>query len=114
MDLFSCKLRLGGSLANEVPKDNVTAPEIQVLRMAHGGDAVVGIERTGEAADYDVVGERARLTALYGEGPVIKAFGEGAFVPLPTTLPGFEVPKPAPEVEVPTGRRRKPVEEPLV
>lgn len=114
MDLFSCKLRLGGSLANEVPKDSVTAPEIRVLQMAHGGDAVVAIERIGEAADYNVAGERARLSALYGDEPVIKAFGDGVFVPLPTTLPGFEAPKPAAEPEVPTRRRKAAEDPPLV
>lgn len=48
--LYDCKVRLQGSVLNEVPKSGVTAPEIDILRALHGGDAVVGIVDTGEIA----------------------------------------------------------------
>lgn len=51
MQLYNCKVRLHGSLYNEVRKDSITAAEIAVLRIIHGQeggiDAVTDIEHTG-------------------------------------------------------------------
>lgn len=51
MQLYNCKVRLHGSLYNEVRKDNITAAEIAVLKIIHGQeggiDAVTDIEHTG-------------------------------------------------------------------
>ena len=76
MQLYSAKVRLGGSLYNEVPKDELTAPEILLLRSIHGGtEAVIEVKATGkEAFDVDEEGnrklrtdkaERARLKRIY-------------------------------------------------
>lgn len=76
MQLYSAKVRLSGSLYNEVPKDELTAPEIMLLRHDHGGkEAVVDVKMLGrEAFDVDGEGnrklrtdkaERARLQSLY-------------------------------------------------
>jgi hypothetical protein len=76
MQLYSAKVRLGGSLYNEVRKDELTAPEILLLRSIHGGaEAVTEVKATGkEAFDVDEEGnkrlrtdkaERARLKRIY-------------------------------------------------
>ena len=43
MQFYDCKVRLGGNVMHEVRKENITAPEIMVLRALHGDDAVVEI-----------------------------------------------------------------------
>lgn len=62
--LYSCKLRLNGSVLNEVPKDEVTAAEIEMLRGVHGSDAVLNIKGAGsvERSDAD---ERARVLSMF-------------------------------------------------
>lgn len=51
MQLYNCKVRLHGSLYNEVRKEAITAAEIAVLRAIHGQtggiDAVTEIEHIG-------------------------------------------------------------------
>lgn len=108
MQLYKCKVRLQSSLLNEVPKINVTVPEIEVLRIVHrlgegvgGAEPVADIERltdpkgkpiTVERTDRE---ERERLEMLYGpalkrskEFPTINAiFGVGT--PLPTRTEGI-------------------------
>jgi len=69
MKLYSCKVRLNGSLYNEVPKSDVTAAEIHILKMLHGDDAVIGVEETGKNKATQAE-ERDRLEAIYGEGIV--------------------------------------------
>jgi hypothetical protein len=102
MRLFSCKVRLAGSLNNEVAKIGVTAPEISVLRVIHSPPSETGsidpavvteIKAHGEIARSDTE-ERQRLHELYGaslkkkEQTVAAMFGVG--VPLPKTVPGLE------------------------
>lgn len=62
--LYSCKLRLNGSVLNEVPKDEVTAAEIEMLRGIHGSDAVLNIKDAGsvERSDAD---ERVRVLSMF-------------------------------------------------
>ena len=68
MDVYSCRLRLKGSLLNTVNKDAVTAAEIMLLDHIHEGDnpAVYDIQKIGEAQRSDRT-ERQRLSMLYGE-----------------------------------------------
>lgn len=69
MKLYSCKVRLSGSLYNEVPKTDVTAAEVTLLQTLHGTDSVVQIYETGK----NKVGqsdERSRLIEVYGAGLV--------------------------------------------
>jgi len=73
--LYDCKVRLQGSVLNEVPKSGVTAPEIELLRALHGADAVVSIVDTGGIAEVAVSAtkkrprtdkeERDRLVAMF-------------------------------------------------
>lgn len=64
MQLYQAKVRLAGSMMNEVFKPDLSAPEIMLLRAFHGQDAVVDIKKTrvSSAPSDD---ERERLMALY-------------------------------------------------
>ena len=62
--VYSCKLRLEGSVLNEVPKDDVTAAEIEMYRALHGSDAVVNIVETGEKTSTDSA-ERERVKSKF-------------------------------------------------
>lgn len=65
-------LSLGGDSGNQVPKYDVTAAEIAVLRAIHGEDAVTDIQPVPDkVANQDTVkrgqrAELARLRAIYG------------------------------------------------
>lgn len=65
MRQFACKVRLAGSLYNEVPKSFVTVPEINILRVIHGGEAVVDITELDPVKRSDAE-ERDRLAQVYG------------------------------------------------
>lgn len=116
MRLYSCKVRLSGSLYNEVPKYDVTAPEVTILQTLHGGDAVTDLRETGKNKTGQA-DERARLIEIYGGGLVAaqlaktpdaafaSIFGIGAR--LPDEIPGtpkatapVAKPEPVPEPEL--------------
>ena len=61
MHLYACKVRLHGSVMNEVPKEDVTACEVMILRLIHGDDAIVALRCTGDVARSDEE-ERSRLS----------------------------------------------------
>ena len=95
MKFYQCKVRLDGSVSNEVSKINVTAAEIMMLRMVHGGsDAVVDIKETGDDHRTNEE-ERMRLRHEYrdfigktpkGElDPMMSLFGPD-HLPLPTEI----------------------------
>lgn len=95
--LYSCKVRLNGSLINEVPKE-ITAPEYQVLKVIHGPpggeDPVLDIKMVDRMLKHDDPTERERLNSLYG--PALRTFEDiksinnilGVAVPLPKVIPG--------------------------
>jgi F-type H+-transporting ATPase subunit alpha len=69
MQLYSAKVRLSGSLYNEVRKDELTAPEILLLRSIHGGtEAVTEVKATGKLLQVPVGKELL--------GRVVSALGE--------------------------------------
>lgn len=103
MKLYSVKIRLSGSLYNEVRKDDVTAAEIAILRNFHGPDSVADIVETGDKpTNHDE--ERARLWQTYVGTDADASFGPDggskakakvlrdvlghASTPLPLALPG--------------------------
>lgn len=95
MQLYNCKVRLHGSLLNEVRKEDVTASEIFVFRALHGDDAVVEIEHTGrQAKGRTDMAERERLNHEYGAGlstiDHVKSLNGifGAMGSLPQAMPG--------------------------
>lgn len=102
MDLYSCKIRLNGSLDHEVIKTNVTAPELHLLSNIHRGEGkhppVVDIVKTGTVNRSDAK-ERARLADGYTKGELVEDRGNKminslfgvAGVPLPQTYVAPEV-----------------------
>lgn len=62
---YSCKVRLGGTVTNEVRKTDVTAPEIIILRAIHGADAVQDIVETNKSDRRQHRVERQRLYDAY-------------------------------------------------
>lgn len=124
--VYSCKLRLEGSVLNEVPKNDVTAAEIEMYRALHGSDAVVNIVETGEKTSTDAA-ERERVKSKFinpmrDAPPRLKAktemfrnmFGHDT-LPLPKGLEA--APEPEDEVEEvaetkPVARRTRVVKEP--
>lgn len=98
MNVFNAKVRLGGTLENEVVKRGLTVPEIIILRRLHGNDALVAIEHAG-VCEIDPIEERERLDFIYGNGlahlhedqktSVEKLFG-GDYTPLPEELRDFD------------------------
>ena len=96
MDLHSCvvKLRSGGEsgiFTGEVPKGDITTPEILVLKAMHGDDAVVQVKVTGQDKKRSDAAERDRLAGFYNPRVVKRLFGE-SFQPLPKKLPRAEAP----------------------
>lgn len=98
MRLYSCKVRLAGSVANEVPKV-ATAAEILVWQWLHGPDAVVNIEHYDDDNSITNKVERERLKQRYdqylqnergGRNPTSIDAMFGTFNPLPNLLPDFE------------------------
>lgn len=74
MKYFNCRVRLGGSVLHEVPKQNVSEIEINLFRAIHGPDSVVGIKRHCETA-ISQEDELRRLGDIYGDPVVEKALG---------------------------------------
>ena len=75
MQLYDATVRLSGNPMAEVPKTDLTAPEVMLLQKIHGGpDAVVRIKK--RKMDKRSHGEeRARLGVLYGDATVFGLFG---------------------------------------
>lgn len=117
MRQFSGKVRLGGSLHNEVPKDDLTVPQIIVLRAIHGSDGVADIKEVAPVKRTDDE-ERNRLAGLYGaaiSGRAEIVGGLGALIgfsgPLPDKAAGVPLPSEAKKAK--TGKaEEKPAEEP--
>lgn len=123
MQLYDCKVRLHGSLYNEVRKDAITAAEIQVLKVIHGMtsgvESVADIEHVGEDRNRTDAQERESLMNRYATGlAAIESvkdlngiFGIGQ--PLPNAIPGVEhVSKSAIAAKKAVGRPRKAPAEP--
>lgn len=110
MQTYKAKLRLSGSLFNEVPLEGKTAPEITILRRLHGSDAVVEI-RPDKHIERSEEAERARLTEIYakalaGAKLAIEMVLGPEGVPLAKTVAGVDsLPPPAGEIK--RGRPRK-------
>jgi len=74
MQTANIMVALGGDKGTTVPKYNVTASEIAVLRAIHGADAVTDVEPVGEI-ERPHREEIARLTREYGRARVPDANG---------------------------------------
>jgi hypothetical protein len=97
MQLFSAKIRLGGSLLNEVSKIHLTVPEVLILRLIHGEESVIDLAECGKKRDLDEEDERRRLKDTYGAAlaklrpaqTIEGLFGQ-SWTPLPAKMPGGE------------------------
>lgn len=97
MRRYNVKIRLAGSVQNEILKNNIPAAEVMLLRRLHGFDAVHIIdELPNDKSEHDVV--RADLEKTYGKAleklepsPMTfeQIFGP-SHMPLPGRLPDIE------------------------
>lgn len=92
--LYDVKVRLSGSMLNEVRKEGVTAPEAMVYQSIHGPDSLVEVKpakgelKTLDSTDRD---ERQRLAQIFEISPdkngfITKVFGAPT-IPLPREFP---------------------------
>lgn len=94
MQTFDCKVRIGGSVLNEVRREGITAAEMLVLRAMHGDDAVLELSRAGDNPDLAVDGEYERLSHVYNAKIVREVFGVPFSARLPEDLPNSLVGEP--------------------
>lgn len=93
MKFYKIKVRLGGSLTNEVWRLHVSAPEVLLLNAIHGGNGIAEFKETSETK-FDLSAHRrlrARLVAEYGNKEAHKAhlanlFGTAQGGELPTQV----------------------------
>lgn len=50
--VYNCRVRLGGSLLHEVPKERISGEEVRLLRHIHGDDAIVDLRELGTLEGY--------------------------------------------------------------
>lgn len=88
MEYANATVRIGGSLLHTVDKVGLTVPEVIVLRMVHGSDAVVNLKYCPlkdapygkkhkddeEYREYSDIDEMERLINTYGEEVVVAGF----------------------------------------
>jgi len=87
MQMYKATIRPGGQVTHEVPRDNLTAAEVILLRHIHGDDAVLHLGRTKTSTKFKRDAERDRLVAAYGDKPVAAAFGSSFGAGLPEEVP---------------------------
>jgi hypothetical protein len=98
MEIYNCKVLVGGSRSNEVRKEAIPAAEIVLLRHIHGDDSVIDLAHVG-TSDMSDAEVRDLLALTYGPGdvdttragPAIlrEVFGPPA-MPLPRSVEGVE------------------------
>lgn len=74
MNLYNCIVSLSGNILNQVPKREISPAEISVLRVLHGDDAVVSINKVRSTKRSHAV-ERGKLEGVYGKPVVASLFG---------------------------------------
>lgn len=92
---YAAKIRIGGSVMNEIRKDNMSAAEVIILRQLHGNDAVLEIKETKDNAEDKDEREDLRIKYVGANTSVERTridfnrmFGPD-HVPLPKRLPEF-------------------------
>jgi hypothetical protein len=104
MHRYNVKVRIGGSVMNEVRKDKISAAEVMILRKLHGDDSVIDIhELENDRSSHEQ--EREHLKRVYGVSRMTEnrtrlnftqMFGPD-HVELPARLPEFARTKETPE-----------------
>lgn len=69
MEIYDCKILVGGSRNNEVRKKSVTAAEVVMLRHLHGEDSIIDVVHVG-SSDISMSKVREILALTYGPGDV--------------------------------------------
>lgn len=97
MEVYNCKVLLGGSRDNEVRKLAITAAEIVVLKHIHGDDSVLELVHVGSSKITNAQ-TRAMLTISYGGDdnsragpPVLKEVFGPPGAPLPQEIDGVKL-----------------------
>jgi hypothetical protein len=82
MQICNCTVAIGGEVGMTVTKERVTVPEMAILRIVHGEDAVRNIEVIADEA-IDTNEERSRLNSIYKspENVVRDTFGASGVLP---------------------------------
>jgi hypothetical protein len=90
MQYYNATVRLAGSTINEVPKYDLSAPEVLVLQYIHGVDAVVKLQRSANKPVKSNA-EKERLKSKYDQALVKREQSIdrifGALGQLPQDLP---------------------------
>lgn len=91
MDQLMADIAIGGDIKNVVHRDDLTWPEVVLMRDIHGEAAVTNIEITGES-ELDERDEIERLRTRYGR-KFVRVFGRSADrLPLhpPSSIPRWD------------------------
>lgn len=95
MEIYDCKVLLGGSRDNEVRKRAIPAPEVILLQHIHGFDHVLELKHVG-TSEIDNATVRDMLALTYSTdpdpktAPILKeVFGPPA-MPLPKVVEGVK------------------------
>lgn len=92
MKVYSAKIILGGSLGNEVRRDDLTAPEVLVLKHIHGPEHVTevkyvkDIDRTDTQERIRLLGDGGEILPIYKHEQV-RAIFPSDLTPFPKELP---------------------------
>ena len=115
MHLVACIIALGGDtgqLLHRGPHDPVSWPEVGVLQMIHGEDAVTDFTVVSEDDDATRQSEKLRLVSIYGAGIVEQVY-PGRNPMMEMTMPGAKkAPKKAKDEGAPTAPPPVPEEDP--
>ena len=110
MDYYSARIRLNGSVLNEVRKERLSAPEVVVMQYLHGVDSVLDVVKV-DAKPIEHMAERERLIQEYERAlrrqqiSFIQIFGP-SHVDLPVSVPGYSDPADADEPGEVSGAHR--------
>lgn len=92
---YSAKIRLSGSVLNEVIKENMSAAEVMILRRLHGNDALIGLQEvTSDKTPHEQELEYLKKTYCSSSQNRTKINFEQMFpehIPLPNRLRDFDV-----------------------
>lgn len=73
MDMYNCRVRLGGNVLHDVPRTEISEKEIHLLRDLHGADAVFDMRKVATIV-RDEADELMELAKTYGRPKVEACF----------------------------------------
>ena len=81
MDVYKCKVALGGNIGMTVNKDGCSVADLVMLRYLHGDVSVTEIEKTSTKPG-DSTSERDYLNSVYRTPKVAEVFGPYGDLPM--------------------------------